>query len=94
LDKEKVIAHRLFRESCTFFYGAYLKDLSKLNRDMKNIVMIDVIWLSTKFDFTKNSEIIVKAFPDNSILIPNYYADKSDREFETLIPFLRFLSYV
>lgn len=39
--KRKVFRHRVYRESCVFFEGNYLKDLSVLGRDLARVVMID-----------------------------------------------------
>ena len=35
--KKELIQHRLFRESCLFVQGNYLKDLTVLGRDMKKV---------------------------------------------------------
>ncbi|CAE7615568.1 NFI1, partial [Symbiodinium microadriaticum] len=41
LDVHQVIDARLFRESCVFFEGHYVKDLSLLNRDISQCVIVD-----------------------------------------------------
>lgn len=42
LDTKGLCKVRLFRENCTSFNHYFVKDLSKLNRDLKNIIIIDV----------------------------------------------------
>lgn len=37
----KVIDYRLFRESCVYFEGHYVKDLSLLNRDISQCIIVD-----------------------------------------------------
>lgn len=39
--KRKIFRHRVFRESCVFVEGNYLKDLSVLGRDLARVIMID-----------------------------------------------------
>jgi Dullard-like phosphatase family protein len=39
--KRRIFRHRVFRESCVFVEGNYLKDLSVLGRDLARVIIID-----------------------------------------------------
>lgn len=39
--KRKLFRHRVYRESCVFVEGNYLKDLSVLGRDLAHVVIVD-----------------------------------------------------
>ncbi|XP_063216096.1 carboxy-terminal domain RNA polymerase II polypeptide A small phosphatase 1 isoform X2 [Bacillus rossius redtenbacheri] len=41
LDRWNVFRARLFRESCVFHRGNYVKDLNKLGRDLQRVVIVD-----------------------------------------------------
>jgi RNA polymerase II subunit A small phosphatase-like protein len=43
LDPKRVCYFRLFREHCTMINGAFVKDLKRLDRDMKDIIILDVL---------------------------------------------------
>lgn len=41
LDQWGVFRARLFRESCVFHRGNYVKDLNKLGRELQQIIIVD-----------------------------------------------------
>ena len=41
LDKWDVFHSRLFRESCVFHRGNYVKDLGRLGRELHKIIIVD-----------------------------------------------------
>lgn len=42
IDPLGVVSLKLFRENCTFFKNVFVKDLVNLNRDIKNLIIVDV----------------------------------------------------
>ena len=74
---------QLFREHCTFHKNLYfVKDLSKLGRDLKDVVIVD------------NSPSAYMFQPENAIPISSWYQDASDRELFKTIAFLTKLAKV
>ncbi|GCB82383.1 hypothetical protein scyTo_0021987, partial [Scyliorhinus torazame] len=80
LDKWGVFRARLFRESCVFHQGSYVKDLSRLGRDLNKIIIID------------NSPASYIFHPDNAVPITSWFDDLSDTELLRLIPAFEELS--
>jgi len=77
LDKNGLIKHRLFRGDCVFYEEQfYVKDLSKLGRNMKDCIIIDNSMLSFLFN------------PTNAIACTSWFDDKSDTELLDLLPVL------
>eukprot|EP01097_Dermamoeba_algensis_P001932 TRINITY_DN1760_c0_g1_i1.p1 TRINITY_DN1760_c0_g1~~TRINITY_DN1760_c0_g1_i1.p1 ORF type:complete len:202 (-),score=29.54 TRINITY_DN1760_c0_g1_i1:686-1291(-) len=81
LDRDKVIAGRLFREACTHLdNGNYVKDLDLLGRNIKSIIIID------------NSPASYILHPDHAIQVESWFDDMNDRELLELIPVLEEIS--
>jgi len=80
LDKWDVFHSRLFRESCVFHKGNYVKDLSKLGRDLPQVIIVD------------NSPASYIFHPENAIPCASWFDDMNDRELLDLIPLLEQLS--
>lgn len=82
LDKWNVFRARLFRESCVFHMGNYVKDLNKLGRDLQKIVIVD------------NSPASYIFHPDNAVPVKSWFDDINDSELLDLIPLFEKLSKV
>lgn len=67
---------RLFREHCTELRQARVKDLSLLGRPLEKVAIID------------NSHVAYLFQPRNAIPIVSWFDDRSDREFDRLMPML------
>ena len=82
LDKEKNIRHRLYREECTFINGLFIKDLKRLNRPLKDLIIVD------------NSPLAYAFNTENGLPIKTWYDDQNDTELNKILPLLIFLSKV
>ena len=72
LDTHKVIRTRLFRESCVYFEGSYVKDMSLINRDLSQSIIVDN---------SPNSYIF---HPENAIDCSSFIDDLNDRELDQI----------
>lgn len=80
LDKERNIQHRLYREHCTFVNGVFVKDLKRLNRNLKDVIIVDNSPLAFAFD------------SDNGLPILSWFDDPIDKELMNIQPLLEFLA--
>lgn len=76
LDPLGVVRTRLFRESCVFYAGNFVKDLSLLNRPLESCVLVD------------NSPASYLFHPENAIDCTSFIDDPHDRELEQIAEFL------
>lgn len=82
IDPSGVIKHRLFREHCVLQEGEYVKDLSKLGRDLKSTMIIDNLAASYQLQ------------PANGIACSSFIDDPNDRTLYELLPLLESLRRV
>ena len=76
LDPHRTIRTRLFRESCVYYEGNYVKDMSLINRDLSQAIIID------------NSPASYLFHPENAIDCSSFIDDMSDRELDQIGRFL------
>ena len=68
------------RENCTFMNGIYIKELKKLNRNLKDLIIVDNSPLAYTFDINKG------------LPIKTWYEDKKDVELYKISSILKFLA--
>ena len=82
IDKEKNCKFRLFREHCTPINTCFVKEIKRLGRQLKDIVIVD------------NSPMSYALNPENGLPISTWFDDKEDRELYNISSILEFLSFV
>jgi len=80
LDKWEVFSSRLFRESCVFHRGNYVKDLGRLGRELGTVIIVD------------NSPASYIFHPENAVPVVSWFDDMENKELLELIPFFEELS--
>lgn len=75
LDPRRAAAHRLYRDSAVSVGVGVQKDLSLLNRDLANVILLD-------------SELEHSVQPENTVAVPAYSGKDSDQTLQRLLPFL------
>ncbi|KAL7749551.1 mitochondrial inner membrane protein required for protein import [Sorochytrium milnesiophthora] len=79
-DPYRHISFRLYRDATDYVKGTYVKDLSKLNRDLRKVIILDI----DKKRFSRQ--------PDNGVLIPRWTGDPQDKRLLEFVPFLEMLA--
>jgi RNA polymerase II subunit A small phosphatase-like protein len=80
IDPNGYIRHRLYRDGCTAHQGYLVKNLSRLNRDMSKVLLLD------------NSFHVCSFEPRNCIPISSYRGGRSDNELLKLMNRLCFFA--
>ncbi|RLN92725.1 hypothetical protein BBJ28_00017645 [Nothophytophthora sp. Chile5] len=82
LDPKQCALHCLSRDSTRYLNGAHVKDLANLNRDLRQVVILDDD--PAAYQLQPENAIPVKPFTDGR--------DREDHELKDLIPFLKALA--
>ena len=82
IDKNNLCKYRLYREHCTEINNCFIKEIKKLGRDLKDVIIVDNSPLSYYFN------------PENGIPISSWFDDKNDKELFNVSVILEFLSFV
>lgn len=80
LDIHQAVHYRLFRDGCVQHQGSFVKDLSRLGRDLQSVAIVD------------NSAASYLFHPQNAIPIKTWLDDRGDSDLLTLLPFLEELA--
>lgn len=80
LDSERCVSYRLYKEHCTVLGKLTTKNLARLGRNLKDVIIVD------------NSPISYILQPGNAIPITSWIDNKNDDELAKLIPILTLLA--
>lgn len=75
--EKKFIRHRLYRHHASINKSTYVKDISKLGRDLSKTIIIDNVYENFQMQ------------PDNGIFIKTWLDDPTDTCLSDLIPLLK-----
>ena len=75
IDPQGDIMYHLFRDSTKYTDGVHVKDLSKLNRDLRKVILLDVDGRTSMLQ------------PRNSLVLKKWEGDTGDISLVELIPF-------
>ena len=76
IDPDGIIKFRLYRESCMVFNGTFVKDLSKLGRDLRKVIIVD------------NSPSCYMLQPYNALPIQEWTGSLQDKELQRILDYL------
>eukprot|EP00826_Nyctotherus_ovalis_P057099 TRINITY_DN7799_c0_g1_i4.p1 TRINITY_DN7799_c0_g1~~TRINITY_DN7799_c0_g1_i4.p1 ORF type:complete len:438 (-),score=114.62 TRINITY_DN7799_c0_g1_i4:239-1552(-) len=82
LDPSKHVSHRLYREHCVISTKKFIKDLSNIGRDLKDVIIVD------------NSPAAYEWNSDNAIPIETWTEREDDTQLEKLFELLKDLARV
>lgn len=77
IDKEKYISHRMYRQHALPYGPIFVKDLSRIGRDLSKTIIVDNV--------AENFQLQ----PDNGIFIKSWFDDQQDTALSELAPLLK-----
>lgn len=77
VDTDRLIPYKLYREHATKKNGIYVKDISKLGRNLKRVIIVDNVVENFQFQSA------------NGIFIKPWKGDMNDKELINLLPILK-----
>lgn len=83
LDKWGAFRCRLFRESCVFHRGNYVKDLSRLGRDLNKVIIVD----NSPASYVFHPDNAVSTFRDTSSALVSCLIHSTKRYGRPFSPF-------
>lgn len=82
LDTDRVVQRRLYRSDCTYSNGHYIKDLTRVQPNLRDVLIVD------------NSPAAYAIQPANAVPIEAWYNDPKDEELLNLLPLLYSISFL
>lgn len=82
LDTGQVVQRRLFRQDCVRNNGSFVKDLTRVQPNLADVLIVD------------NSPAAYSIQPSNAIPIDAWYNDQNDEELLNLIPLLHAIAFL
>lgn len=82
LDRHRVIQRRLFRDHCALVNGNYVKDLTRIQPNLSDVLIVD------------NSPAAYQMNPANALPIAAWYSDPDDEQLLGILPLLHALSFL
>lgn len=82
LDVDKVFKRRILRNDCLRRNGNFVKDLTIVNPNLPDVIIVD------------NSPAAYAFQPSNPIPIQTWYFDQNDKELLNLLPLLHTLAFL
>ncbi len=77
IDPNKYISHRMYRQHASPHGMVFVKDLSRIGRDLSKVIIVDNV--------AENFQLQ----PDNGIFIKSWFEDKKDTALSELAPLLK-----
>lgn len=82
LDTDRVVKRRIFRQDCIRRNGNFVKDLTIVNPNLADVLIVD------------NSPAAYSIQPSNAVPIEAWYHDQNDEELLNLLPLLHAIAFL